>query len=187
MKDEPPPPRHYFLSKAVCFPKDGTRCKWQRKVMSTNETAGTTSGPEGSVPPQPTEEEVETKRQRIQRMTKDSVPFQNLSNNLLNVIKKVTARKIFPWSKFLMSDADVDNGYVQLVFLDYGWGGKESKYLVARARSWKKVGENIMKQCSDRRARAIAAVKKACQGTLFMLSVERLLWCIFVNRNVSCI
>ena len=110
------------------------------------------------------ETEPETQTAIYKRITEDSRPFSQLTTHMVDVIKRVTAKKVFPYSKFLMKEEEVNGGYVQLVFVEMNWHGKGQKWVNARARNWKMVGQEVMRRCAERRARVLSEFTKACKG-----------------------
>ena len=104
------------------------------------------------------------KKQKMWETMKSDRPFTSLPAQSLAFIKKTIDGKIFAYAKFLMNDKDVEAGYLQLVFLDLKWNTNSADHHVKRARSWKYLVDFIIKRCADRRAAAIAAIKKACVG-----------------------
>ena len=137
------------------------------------------------------ETEPETQTAIYKRITEDSRPFSQLTTHMVDVIKRVTAKKVFPYSKFLMKEEEVNGGYVQLVFVEMNWHGKGQKWVNARARNWKMVGQEVMRRCADRRARVLSEFTKACKGRYSRgqstLSVIVVLTpsCTFMHSRVS--
>ena len=80
----------------------------------------------------------------MKRITMDR-PYDKLKTNHLDVIKRVTAKQIFPYSKFLMKEQEVNAAYVQLAFVEMNWTGKTPNMIVARAKAWRLVALEIMK------------------------------------------
>ena len=152
-----------------------------RPVSGENQSSSSNS----SAPP---EARSETVQQKLSRINADSSPFAKLNKNVEHTIKQTTAKKIFPYSKFLMKEEDVNKGYVQLCFIELGWNGNDSQNKVKRARVWRQLGQQIIKQCADRRARALSAIKRACLGKsivcnlLFVTTTDSLSFAVFCNR-----
>ena len=88
----------------------------------------------------PPEARSETVQQKLSRINADSSPFVKLNKNVEHTIKQTTAKKIFPYSKFLMIEEDVNKGYMQLCFIELGWDGNDSQNKVKRARVWRQLG-----------------------------------------------
>lgn len=126
-----------------------------------------------------TEEEPETSVQKCQRMNQDSMPFPSLTRTMMQVIKETTAKEIFPYSKFCMTEEDANHGYVQLCFIRAKWDKSDWASIARRARTWKQVSLTIVKQCADRRSRTLSAIKKACMGTSVVCHVA-----LGVTRNL---
>ena len=105
----------------------------------------------------------ETKSEIMKRITMDR-PYDKLKTNHVDVIKRVTAKQIFPYSKFLMKEQEVNAAYVQLAFVEMNWTGKTPNMIVARAKAWRLVALEIMKRCGERRSRTLTEFAKACKG-----------------------
>ena len=105
----------------------------------------------------------ETKSEIMKRITMDR-PYDKLKTNHVDVIKRVTAKQIFPYSKFLMKEQEVNAAYVQLAFVEMNWTGKTPNMIVAHAKAWRLVALEIMKRCGERRSRTLTEFAKACKG-----------------------
>ena len=119
-------------------------------------------------------EPVENKRQKLMKsITESSKPHAELEAKIQLVMKKIVDHKMFPRSEFLMSEKEVEGGFVQLAFIELGWGKEgRAEHAVRRARHWRAAVEFIIKRVADRRAAATAAIKKACVGKQ---------WCVREN------
>ena len=106
------------------------------------------------------------------RMTCDK-PVDKLKEGIVAVVKKMTAKMVFPCSKFLMKEEDVNQGYVQLAFVQLGWISADSQHKLLRAKHWRAVAQEIVRRCGDRRARALSMFKKTCKGMDYDLVVFR--------------
>ena len=121
-----------------------------------------------------TETSVETRVEVLRRMS-ESKPFNKLKPGVVDMVKRVTAMKIFPYSKFLMKEEDVNMGYVQLMFLEMGWTGKDARMAIARSRHWQVVAQEIMKRCSERRSRTLGLLTKTCKGKFKKIHLVRVI------------
>ena len=63
-------------------------------------------------------------------------PYDKIQQQVALLMKKIVDQKIFPWSKFLMSAQEVENGYVQMAMMELGWKENKPNHVVKRARSW---------------------------------------------------
>lgn len=109
---------------------------------------------------------VENKWQKLMKLiTESSKPHAELEAKIQLVMKKIVDHKMFPHSKFLMSEKEVEGGFVQLAFIELGWGKEgRAECAVRRARHWRVAVEFIIKRVADCRAAVMAAIKKACVG-----------------------
>ena len=110
-------------------------------------------------------EKKETRSEVFKRITSDSKPVEKLKPQYVDAIKRAVTKKIFPYSKFLMKEEEVNTGYVQLAFVEMGWGGTKPTTILACARAWRLVVLEVMKRCGDRHSRALTVFKKICNGT----------------------
>ena len=131
----------------------GSAMNQQRQSQQSQQSAGAAA----------TAAATETKSEIMKRITMDR-PYDKLKTNHLDVIKRVTAKQIFPYSKFLMKEQEVNAAYVQLAFVEMNWTGKTPNMIVARAKAWRLVALEIMKRCGERRSRTLTEFAKACKG-----------------------
>ena len=110
------------------------------------------------------ESERKKKRKKLMEAIAADKPITHLGPQTLAFVKKIIDSKIFPYSKFLTTEKEVEAGYLQLVFIELKWNSASAEHHVQRSRAWRYLVDYIMKRCADRRAAAIAAIKKACVG-----------------------
>lgn len=91
-------------------------------------------------------------------------PLKRLETRTAIAVKRVVDLKIFGYAKFLLTDKDVESGYIHLVFAELNWTRDTPVDHIRRARSWKAIVDYVIKRVAERRAAAIAAIKKACVG-----------------------
>ena len=147
--------------KRVSTAKDGKGGLRNKRKDGHGKPSDANGTEEGSTQPAP---EPNKKQKLMKEITQNSRPCTEIESRVAVMMKKIVDRKMFPWSKYLMTAKEVESGFVQMAMVELGWKEHSAKHVVKRAWSWHLLVDCIIKRSADHRHAAVAAIKKACTG-----------------------